>query len=150
MRKQLTNVEWIVIHCSASDNKNHDDISVIKEWHLARGFDDVGYQWFITSEGVLQEGRSMNEVGAHTYGVNEKSWGICLSGEKNFTAEQAVALIDLLVAITTHRGEDTGLSEHFKIVPHYEFTNKGCPNFRWDKLLQFVPELRNRLGGWGA
>ena len=40
-------VDRVFLHCSASPNPAHDDINVIRDWHLERGWNDVGYHFFI-------------------------------------------------------------------------------------------------------
>jgi N-acetylmuramoyl-L-alanine amidase len=127
-------IEYLVLHCSASNLVAHDDIKIIDQWHKDRGFKGVGYHFFIKRDGEIQKGRPLdedpileaNEVGAHTLGINKRSIGVCLSGlqESDFTPDQFAAL--------------TGLIKHlletmdFKIAGHNYFTDlKSCPNFPW-------------------
>ncbi len=35
-------VDRIFLHCSASDVPAHDNVEMIRRWHLDRRFDDIG------------------------------------------------------------------------------------------------------------
>jgi hypothetical protein len=85
-------VKGIVNHISAS---TWGDAEEIKRWHLARGFNHVGYQKVILNgfrepdrhyisdvDGKIEQGRPDTDVGAHCAadGMNSVSWGICIIG----------------------------------------------------------------------
>jgi len=61
------------------------DVSVdtIREWHIARGFSDIGYHYVINSWGDRFDGRQQSLIGAHAKGRNHDSIGICLMGNFN-------------------------------------------------------------------
>jgi len=115
-------IDEIILHCSDSDILAHDDISVIRTWHLARGFNDVGYHYFIKKDGTVQKGRVWSKVGAHCKGRNTHSIGICLHGKDDFTEAQFDSLRELLERISLELG---GL----QINGHYKYSDKTCPNF---------------------
>lgn len=105
-----TSTDFIFIHCSASKPSVHVDAAVIRRWHKARKFDDIGYNLVITRSGVAQIGRSLEDVGAHVVGYNHNSLGICLAGglneitgkaENNFTASQFATLKTWVRALKT-------------------------------------------------
>ena len=79
-----------IIHCSDSD---YGDVDIIRAWHLARGFRDVGYHFIIRRDGEIELGRPMNEIGAHCAGYNKESIGTCLIGVDNFTKKQFKSLL---------------------------------------------------------
>lgn len=121
--RPLNTVKRIIVHCSASDEPSADDIDVIRKWHQLRGWDDVGYHFFIRKDGAIFKGRDVKYVGAHTKGHNHDSIGICLSGNKEFTLDQYIALGALVQVIEIEYGAMT-------VHPHNEFNkNKTCPNF---------------------
>lgn len=125
-------IKKLIIHCSASDVPSHDDISVIKNWHLERGWKDVGYHFFITKKGSLQQGRNTEEVGAHCEGHNQDSIGICLSGEKEFTEIQFRRLWELLADLKAKYRLTNN-----NIYPHKYFNKKKtCPNFDVQEVIQ--------------
>ena len=128
----------IILHHSDSDIKSHDDISVIDGWHKERGFRctlpdgsevHVGYHYFITTKGVVQEGRPEHRVGAHCYGENTSSIGICLHGKDEFSSTQFKALTWLVRSLLTKYPEAT-------IHGHNEFASKDCPVFSVDDFME--------------
>lgn len=123
-------IDKVIVHCA--DTKPRMDIGVdeIRQWHLARGWDDVGYHYVIRRGGVIEIGRDMELVGAHTLGHNTGSIGVCLVGgmdesgesDTNFTAEQYLSLLNLLKNM---RAEFPNATYH----GHREFSDKDCPCF---------------------
>jgi len=103
----MRNISSIVVHCSAT--YPHQDIGVneIKEMHLKRGFNDVGYHYVIKKDGTIQEGRNVQKMGAHVRGHNRNSIGVCYVGglnadgiaEDTRTAQQDASLLKLLSSL---------------------------------------------------
>ena len=119
----MRQINKVIIHCSDSDIPAHDDISVIDKWHKERGWSGVGYHFFIKSNGDIQIGREMHEVGAHCYGHNSDSVGICLHGKTEFTEIQFRHLNNLIQSLLK---QFPGILE---VEGHYAYSNKTCPNF---------------------
>ena len=91
-RKPARHVDRVFLHCSASDDPDHDDIDTIRRWHVdERGWSDVGYHYFIRSDGTLQEGRPLERIPAAQAGHNAGTVAICLHGlaEESFTGRPA-------------------------------------------------------------
>lgn len=122
----MRKINKIIVHCSDSDYSHHDDISVIRDWHVnERGWSDVGYHFFIKKDGTVQKGRDLATVGAHVEGHNSDSIGICLGGRHNFTTKQFYALKVLLYDLTHQFFLTTN-----DVYGHRDFDkNKTCPNF---------------------
>lgn len=121
-------INKIIIHCSDSDVKDHDDISVIDQWHKQRGWNGVGYHYFIQNDGNIQKGRNLDQVGAHCEGHNSDSIGICLSGKHNFTRNQFYSLAFLIKKLQ----KEYDIKE---IEGHnYYDKSKTCPNFDVDSF----------------
>jgi len=91
-------VNKIILHCSASKLPGQD-AAMIDGWHRARGWAKIGYHYFIPTDGRTQEGRGLDEIGAHCEGENAASLGICLAGLSSFTPEQFKALSLLLAQL---------------------------------------------------
>lgn len=125
----MRQINKIIIHHSDSDNPNHDHIDVINMWHTDRGFRCVGYHYFIQSNGTIQHGRSIHEMGAHCHGHNRDSIGICLHGKDNFTDMQFESL-RLLVEHLKFMSE-----RELTVHGHCEFSEKTCPNFDYKSVL---------------
>ena len=100
-------INSIIVHCA--DNYADMDIGVkeIDVWHKNRKFDKIGYHYVIRRDGTVEKGRKLNEVGAHAYGFNAHSIGICYAGglsedaepEDNRTPEQKQSMIDLIKSL---------------------------------------------------
>lgn len=128
----MRSVNRIVVHCAAS--LPHQDIGAaeIREWHLGRGFSDIGYHFVIRLDGETEAGRKLNEVGAHAQGHNADSIGICLVGglDKNgkasntFSREQFATLAQLI-------GELRDIYPKAEVLGHRDLPNvkKDCPCF---------------------
>lgn len=104
-------IEYIVVHCSATPPSMDIGRDEIDEMHKKKGWKEIGYHFVIKQDGTFEKGRAMNRVGAHAYGFNKvpdawrpMSWGICLIGGvdednnsvDNFTPEQYETLKNIL------------------------------------------------------
>jgi hypothetical protein len=67
----------------------------IQRWHLDRGWATVGYHFVVSPSGRIFRGRPVDRLGAHVFGHNAGTVGICLMG--NFERERptAAALVAL-------------------------------------------------------
>ena len=136
----MRQIKSIILHCSALE---YGDSKQIKEWHLKRGFLDIGYHFVILNgkrtkddytasiDGKIETGRPIEQTGAHCP-PNKNSIGICLIGNKDFTFPQYNALQALIERLR----ERFGLIE---VKGHYEMPSgkkqgKTCPNIDMTKL----------------
>lgn len=129
---RMKDVTQIIIHCSATPKSMNIGVAEIREWHLDRGWNDVGYHFIIRRDGTLEEGRDLSTPGAHARGHNSHSWGICLVGgidaegnaEFNYTNEQMKTLGETLDLLNQ-------LSPEAEVVGHRDLPNvhKACPCF---------------------
>lgn len=132
-------VDRIIIHCSDTELTSSVDYEVIRSWHLARGFEDIGYHWIIYPNGFCHFGRSYSYKGAHTLGMNSRSIGICLiGGRSNGQIKdtrnlcQRVALSHLILDIVR-----SNMFPNIKYVfGHNDFSTRTCPNFDVQKEYQ--------------
>jgi len=84
-------MDWqkIVIHHTASPTEVRRsgktvlvDAAMIREWHKAKGWSDIGYHFVIMPDGRCEEGRPLNRQGAHC-NVGKRNFigiGVCLVG----------------------------------------------------------------------
>ena len=70
-------INLIVIHCSATRVTQDFTVGELEACHLARGFRDIGYHYYITKDGVIYPCRPESEPGAHARHYNAHSIGIC-------------------------------------------------------------------------
>ena len=125
-------VDRVFLHCSASDNPDHDDIATIRSWHVnERGWSDVGYHYFIRSDGALQEGRPLERTPAAQAGHNAGTIAVCLHGlaAENFTDDQFRTLTALAREI------DEAYAGRVTFHGHCEVSSKSCPVFPYREVL---------------
>jgi N-acetyl-anhydromuramyl-L-alanine amidase AmpD len=123
-------VNKIVIHCADTFADMDIGLKEITQWHLQRGFSDVGYHYIIRRDGSVETGRSELVMGAHAKGHNHDSLGVCLVGGKarngemacNFTSAQWITLTKLIRNLKDiHQCDIFG---HNELDP-----SKTCPTF---------------------
>lgn len=124
------NVKYLIIHCS--DTADDRDLSAldIHKMHLNFGWDGIGYHKIIKRDGTLENGRPECWIGAHTYGLNKISLGVCLIGQSNFTRNQLKSLEKLLIE-WKKKYPNTQIKGHSEAIE----TKKTCPNFDVKKFL---------------
>lgn len=119
------NIEWLIVHHTAvSREQNPEQFDAVKRYHIDKGWGDIGYHFLIEPDGEVKTGRSEETEGAHTIGYNDKSLGICLSGNFDIqepTIGQMEALRGLLERLMVKYKV-----ERENIVPHRTFANKTC------------------------
>lgn len=76
-------IDLIVVHCSATRPNQAGDAAAIDAMHRARKWNGIGYHFVINKHGILEKGRDLEKIGAHAYGYNRHSIGICLEGGLN-------------------------------------------------------------------
>jgi len=142
-------IKKVIIHCSDSE---FGDAALIDRWHKERGWKGIGYHFVILNgcrkatatgfqpykkedDGLIQQGRTVEEVGAHCEGQNHDSIGICLIGREHFSAKQLyVSLPNLIRDLFYGYGIVSG-----QIFGHYEFNpQKTCPNIDMTILKDYV------------
>ena len=146
--------EFIVWHCSAS---SWGTTGEIRNWHLARGWSGIGYHGVVLNgyltardhrehnrvhwlDGSFEMGRRWDgndklddaEVGAHAYGLNRQSVGLCLIGKGGvYTWKQIETALNVtrqwqrqFSVVVSHV---IGHNEIGTFFPEYAMT-KRCPN----------------------
>lgn len=131
-QKPNRKVNRVFIHCSASDYPEHDSVEVVRQWHLNKGFDDIGYHFFIHKNGSISTGRSLEKTPAAQKGHNVATIAICVHGYKveNFSTAQFNALKSLSSQI--HKAYYERISFH----GHCEVASKACPTFNYIQILK--------------
>lgn len=124
-------IDKIIIHCSATPEGKDISVETIRDWHLKRGWSDIGYHYVIDLDGRVHAGRPIEKTGAHVKGHNTGSIGICYVGgveqdgktpKDTRTKEQKAALDNLLFILTD-------VFANVTIHGHNEFSSKACPSF---------------------
>ena len=124
------NVDLLIVHCTATPEGQEYSNDTIRKWHLARGFNDIGYHYVIGLNGDIRKGRDESVVGAHTKGYNSRSIGICYVGgldkdgkiKDTRTPAQKASLLKLLRELKVRYPKAA-------IHGHREYAAKACPCF---------------------
>lgn len=74
--------ERIILHHADAKKCSAEDIH---RWHLNNGWSGAGYHFLVRKDGKIYRLRPEDKVGAHAYGSNYNSLGICFEG--NFMEE---------------------------------------------------------------
>lgn len=144
----MRNINEIVVHCTATRPKwwegrsAEEKVREVRQWHLDRGFNDVGYHWLIDRDGTIVKGRDESKTGAHVKGHNANTIGISLFGGHgsssddqffdNYTPAQETALRQLIAEIEMRYNIQ-------KVSGHNEYSTKACPGFRVSEFLNSKP-----------
>lgn len=68
----------IILHHADAKNCSAEDIH---RWHLNNGWSGAGYHFLVRKDGKVYRLRPEDKVGAHAYGANYNSLGICFEGD---------------------------------------------------------------------
>ncbi len=125
-------VEKVFIHCSASDRPEDDNVRTINQWHIARGWSEIGYNFYIDKHGRIWTGRDIEKIPAAQHGHNTGSIAICCGGLSLFTVAQFLSLQEFCGIINkTYSGKIT-------FHGHCEVSTKTCPNFDYKSVLHDI------------
>ena len=128
----MRRINLIVIHCSATRCNTNFTVEDLDACHRARGYNGIGYHYYITRDGHIHPCRSEEVAGAHARHYNAHSIGICYEGgldEKGRPADtrtpaQRAALIALLRSLKIDY-PDAEILGHCEL----EGVHKACPSF---------------------
>ncbi len=150
----MRRISLIVVHCSATPPSADIGAEEIRALHAGpkdtfvtwngklvacKGWDDIGYHFVVRRDGRVEVGRELDIRGAHAFGYNDLSIGICLIGgihesplgyrqdgakpDCNFTRDQWYALETL---VTDLKGTWPGAT----VLGHRDLAGvtKACPS----------------------
>lgn len=128
----MRKLNGIIVHCSATPEGKDFTVADITKWHIARGFNTIGYHYVIYRDGSVHTGRPIEQIGAHCQGHNADTVGVCYIGglasdgktpRDTRTLAQKDALVNLLLSLK-HKYPSISW-----IRGHRDFANKACPSF---------------------
>ena len=76
----MRTINLIVVHCSATREDKSFTEHDLDVCHRRRGFNGVGYHFYIRKNGDIKSTRPLERIGAHSRGFNRESIGICYEG----------------------------------------------------------------------
>lgn len=134
-----TKTDMIILHhaCYNGDVEGIDRIHKNKDWTC------IGYHFYVRKDGSIYRGRKEDTVGAHAYGSNTTSIGICAEG--NFetdvmSAEQKNSIIELVGYL---KGK-YGIS---KVIKHSDVCATACPgkNYPFNEIVNGQVSENNNI-----
>lgn len=133
----MRKISEIIVHCSGTAEGQDFHIEDIDRWHRQKGWCGVGYHYVVCLDGTVEGGRPEAAIGAHCYGHNMRSIGVCYVGgvdkdgkPKDTRTDAQRAALRSLVQDLLHRYP--GATVH----GHCEFASKACPSF---DVLELTP-----------
>ena len=131
----MREINKIIVHCSATREGENFEVAEIRKWHLARGFSDIGYHFYIDLYGEIHKGRDINKIGAHCKGHNRNSIGICYCGgvEADGKTPKDTRYDCQKESLTAVLRTLKAMYPNAVIHSHNDFANKACPSFNATK-----------------
>jgi len=122
----------IILHHADAKNCSAEDIH---RWHLNNGWSGAGYHFLVRKDGKIYRLRPENKVGAHAYGSNNNSLGICFEGnymEEDMPEAQKEAGKELVVYLKNKYKIST-------VQAHRDVCATSCPGdkFPFDEIANF-------------
>lgn len=142
----MRKIDSIVVHCSAtrpewmaSDGINAQ-LKEIDAWHRDRGFDMIGYNYLVSRNGEVVQGRPLEKTPAAQKGHNTGSIAICLIGGFGSDADDLATEHYTPVQLARAYSLIRELQEQFNVkndnvIGHNRLSTKACPGFRVQKWL---------------
>lgn len=127
----------IILHHAAAKKCSAEDIH---RWHLNNGWSGAGYHFLVRKDGTIYRLRPEDKVGAHAYGSNYDSLGICFEGdykEETMQEEEIKAGRELVNFLKNKYGINT-------VQVHKNVNATNCPgdNFPFDQIANETGESK--------
>ena len=120
----------VILHSTATPEGRDVTVDTIRQWHIDRGWRDIGYHYVIYRNGQIKLGRPLAEQGAHAKGHNEDSIGVVYVGgtDKSGNAKDTRTLAQkisqrLLLVYFRIRYQIT------EVIGHKDCGSTECPSF---------------------
>lgn len=132
-----TKTERIILHhaeasvCSAED---------IHRWHKQKGWSGAGYHFLVRKDGSIYRMRPEDKVGAHAYGSNYNSIGICAEG-KYMEEEMPVAQKNSIIELVSELKKKYNIT---KVQKHKDVCATSCPGdkYPFDEIVNGTVEIK--------
>ena len=124
--------ERIILHHADAKSCSAEDIH---RWHLNNGWSGAGYHFLVKKDGTIYRLRPEDKVGAHAYGSNYNSIGICFEGnymEEDMPDVQKQAGKELVAYLKNKYNITT-------VQAHRDVCATSCPGdkFPFDEIANF-------------
>lgn len=148
--RRVRRVDKIILHylgpgSGAQFRYAADAVSAIRSWHLAQGYADIGYHWVVSQSGDIAPGRPEDQVGAHAYGANTGSIGICccIGVEDKVPSAMLAATAKLIADVAERYGVPL---DRAHVIGHKDVPGEGgataCPGQLYPLIPQLIEQAR--------
>lgn len=138
----LDEVKKIIIHHTAGSGG--ESVEDIHAFHQRQGWAGIGYHYLIDRNGTVYRGRPDWAKGAHAYGFNSESLGVCLAGNFSDTVPflgQLRSLIYLTADLCARSWIDIDAVFGHGYIPGGEH-DTACPG---TNLMAVMPLIRGQV-----
>lgn len=115
--------DLLILHHSGTTTCTPDGIH---NSHVGNGWAGIGYHYLVRKDGTIYRGRPEDTVGAHAYGANSHSIGVCFEGNYQVEAEMPAAQLAAGQALVADIKRRWGIS---KVIGHKDVAGSttDCP-----------------------
>lgn len=116
-------------------------VEVIHNYHKnIQGYAGIGYHFYVRKDGSIYRGRPEDKVGAHAYGANSDSIGICAEGDFNteiMSEVQKNAIKELVAYLKEKYNVST-------VIGHRDTIATSCPgkNYPFNEIVNSKVEVQ--------
>ena len=139
--------ELIVIHHTGFPEVDKDSTAAdIHRFHQETNkWAGIGYHYLIRKDGTIEQGRRPEMIGAHAYGHNKTSVGVCLAGNFDIgkPTERQMAAVKELCSWLCQKYKLDPMKKGV-IVGHRELNDTSCPG---KNLFKKLGEIRQYCSG---
>ncbi len=121
--------DMIILHHAVYNG----DVEGIDRIHKNNGWTCIGYHFYVRKDGSIYRGRKEDTVGAHAYGSNTTSIGICAEG--NFETDiMSDVQKNSIIELVNYLKSKYGIS---KVIRHKDVNATACPgkNYPFDEIV---------------
>lgn len=133
--RDLSTIKRIILHHSGVSVLQ--TVEVIHNYHKnTRKYAGIGYHFYVRKDGKIYRGRPLEWVGAHAYGSNANSIGICAEGDLNTEIMSEVQKNAIKELVTYLKG----IYNISTVQGHKEVCSTSCPgaNFPLGEIVSTV------------
>jgi translation initiation factor 1 (eIF-1/SUI1) len=128
------NPKYLVIHSTLK----YPSFKKLLKFHKKKGWNGVGYHFFISKRSKIYLARPLNKEGAHSKGFNFESIGICIYRKNELPTRKNLEKLQILIETLRKK------YRRIKIVSHSEMQLKFI-NKKLKKNFKFNPKKINKI-----
>jgi len=127
----MRSFDLLVIHHTASPRNT--TMEKVRQWHLDKGWMDIGYHKYVEVSGKVREGRPLHMMGAHCRHHNAQSIGIAVAGDNTKAGEEWNG--DQIDALRAQVAAFKLVWPEMRVCGHRDLVATQCPGLDIEELL---------------